>query len=916
MSSAFVGEQPFWGILGHFLVVVAFVTSIFAALTNAFRVNNKWGGEDAWRVPARWLFRIHALSVAGIFLTLLLMIWLHRFEYQYVWQHSKRDMAMNYILACLWEGQEGSTLLWLFWHAVIGLILTRTSKDWEAPVLSLLSLVQVFLAMMLLGWYFGDIHIGSSPFTLIREREENIGLPWTLKADYLKLPLFADGRGLNPLLQNYWMTIHPPTLFLGFALVTVPFSFALAALWTKRYNDWQRPALPWTFTGVGILGIGILMGGAWAYESLSFGGFWAWDPVENASLVPWLTLVGAAHVMLIYRIKGQSLFTTFFLAILSFLLIVYSTFLTKSGILAETSVHAFTEDGLNQELAFFMLFFLWLSVMMLLPRLTLKLIYTGCVLLSSIFLFQGTMAAPMLVLLLCSLVFIYLAYRTGFRSQLEEEELWSREFWMFLGSLLLTITAGIVILYTSSPVINKFLRIDVIHKIMVGLNNLISTDITKQLAEAKLAPGQNVVAFYNGWTMPFAVLVALLMAATQFFRYRKSDPKQVWHKLKRSILISLIIGIPLIVLLYASNDFSKLHPFKRYTQIMCMLLLLTSIFAVLGNADYWIKVLKGKIRHAGSSIAHIGFGFLLLGALISTSKKQTISQNTSRVDITAMDESGSNEENIFLRRGELLPMGPYTVRYSGREYKIKDGTPYVYFNVDYLKRDESGQLENLFTLRPFIQINERMGNAAEPDTRHYLHKDIYSFIKFVPMTSLQPQGQTADAYSAPKNYTIRYTKGDTVTLDTIALENSIAMLRSIYQIDSSSQLVSADEIGVAARFEVIGNELGKEGMSKKQLTAYFIVDNKTGRSRLIDAKDDALGIKLTFYNLNPKNGKIDVYASELSSVKKDFIVMEASIFPAINILWLGCILMFLGTIVAVRERVRVSRQESKPNPID
>lgn len=111
-------------------------------------------------------------------------------------------------------------------------------KEWEAPVMSVLSLVQVFLSMMLLGIYFGNIHIGSNPFELMRMKESNLGLPWTKIPDYLsKIALFRDGRGLNPLLQNYWMTIHPPTLFLGFALTTVPFAFAIGGLWTKSITN-------------------------------------------------------------------------------------------------------------------------------------------------------------------------------------------------------------------------------------------------------------------------------------------------------------------------------------------------------------------------------------------------------------------------------------------------------------------------------------------------------------------------------------------------------------------------------------------------------------------------------------------------------------------------------------------------------
>ena len=231
---------------------------------------------------------------------------------------------------------------------------------------------------MLLGIYVGDLRLGSSPFVLIRQLPENLGLPWTGIADYLtRIPQFADGRGLNPLLQNYWMTIHPPTLFLGFAATLVPFAYAIAGLWKGRFREWMAPALPWTFFGVMVLGIGILMGGAWAYEALSFGGFWAWDPVENASLVPWLTLVAAGHLMLVNKRKETSLFTTLLLTLLTFLLVLYSTFLTRSGVLGDTSVHSFTGEGMLPGLLVFMLTFVWLSVVMLLKAGTALVLHDG-----------------------------------------------------------------------------------------------------------------------------------------------------------------------------------------------------------------------------------------------------------------------------------------------------------------------------------------------------------------------------------------------------------------------------------------------------------------------------------------------------------------------------------------------------------
>ena len=285
----YIGEHTFAGQLGHALTLISFASALLAGLGYLLFTNT---GDTGWRTVGRLGFRLHSLAVIGIVVTLFVMLFKHWFEYDYVWKHSNTEMPLRYIASCFWEGQEGSFLLWTFWGVVLGNILIwregrKPDGGWEGPVLAVFALVQVFLASMLLGVYIFDIRIGSSPFLLIRELPENLGLPWTKLAGYLeRIPQFEDGRGLNPLLQNYWMVIHPPTLFLGFASTLVPFSFAIAGLWRKKLKDWMAPALPWTFFGIMVLGTGILMGGAWAYEALSFGGFWAWDPVENGSFDP------------------------------------------------------------------------------------------------------------------------------------------------------------------------------------------------------------------------------------------------------------------------------------------------------------------------------------------------------------------------------------------------------------------------------------------------------------------------------------------------------------------------------------------------------------------------------------------------------------------------------------------------------
>src|SRR5260221_1612560 len=188
------------------------------------------------------------------------------------------------------------------------------------------------------------------------------------------------------------MVIPPPILFLGFASTIVPFSFAIAGLWKKDFTGWTKIALPWALFSTAILGLGIMMGAAWAYESLTFGGFWAWDPVENASLVPWLVLVAGLHTLVVYNATGHSLRATYLFLILGFVLILYSTFLTRSGILGDTSVHAFVGSGMDLQL-------ILLIIVFFLP----------------------------------AIVYYIIRYRR-IPHIAREENTWSREFWMFIGA--------------------------------------------------------------------------------------------------------------------------------------------------------------------------------------------------------------------------------------------------------------------------------------------------------------------------------------------------------------------------------------------------------------------------------------------------------------------------------------------------
>lgn len=803
----YIGEHLWIGRTGNFFIVLSFVFALLSCISYFFAAKENEAAAS-WKVIARAAFKFHGLSVFGIVAALFIMLTNHYFEYEYVWHHSNKEMPMKYILSCFWEGQEGSFLLWTFWHVVLGLILQRSAKEFEAPVMAVIACVQVFLSSMLLGIYLFDYKIGSNPFILIRDMPENIGLPWTQLADYLqRIPMFQNGRGLNPLLQNYWMTIHPPTLFLGFALTVVPFAYAVAGLWKKNYTGWIKPALPWTYFGLAILGVGILMGGAWAYEALSFGGFWAWDPVENASLVPWIVMAGAAHLMLIAKRNGQSIFITFLFTILTFVLILYSTFLTRSGILGETSVHAFTDLGMSGQLLIYLLFFLFLGLILL------------------------------------------FANWKHFPKQKEEEGLWSREFWMFVGAIVLLVSSFQIMFYTSLPVWNK-------------------------LFGQKWAAAKDVVTFYNNWQLPFAFIVTILIAIGQYLKYKDTDLKYFVKKIALSFIVAVILTVLMIYVLNYNNWYYAL-------------LMFSSIFASAANFDYAIRVLNGKISKSGASIAHIGFGLILLGALISTSKKQIISQNTSGKSVESLGEKFSNNENIVLTQGDTLLLGNYYATYIGKRYEGIN----IYFDVDYFTKDENGKYSKAFSLSPLVQTNPIMGNVAEPDTRHFLSFDVYTHVTYADLESLkEKETATQDEYTAVKKNTLH--KGDT-----IFSSNAIIIFDSLStRFDKSTYGIKDNDIAAMAHLSV--NSVDKKYAATP---VYYIKDNSIQSS---ESKVEELGLKFMFWKINPDTGEIEISMQEKKTNIKDFIVMQAIVFPYINILWIGCIVMAIGTLIAVWQRLR------------
>ncbi len=261
-----------------------------------------------------------ACTVAVASLVSLLLM--HNYGVKYVHEHVNRHLPLVYIVSAFWAGQEGSLLLWLWFVSLFSLSVAIQQRAWDrlsAYVQGVMALTQAFLALVLL--------FASNPFE--------------------KLPFVAaDGQGISPLLQNLWMVMHPPAVFAGYAAYTVPFAFALGGLATRQLDrEWLHAVRRWALVAWLLLGAGILMGAYWAYLELGWGGYWNWDPVENASLIPWLMGTALLHSLIAQERKGISRMWSVWLAAAPFLLCHFATFVTRSGIIR--SVHAFLRSSLG-----------------------------------------------------------------------------------------------------------------------------------------------------------------------------------------------------------------------------------------------------------------------------------------------------------------------------------------------------------------------------------------------------------------------------------------------------------------------------------------------------------------------------------------------------------------------------------------
>jgi cytochrome c-type biogenesis protein CcmF len=526
-------------LLGTILIVSGIVAAALASVSYALVPRGYTAALAYGRMGTR-----AALGAVLLVVALIIFLFLERrYDIKYVYDYSSADLGFGFRVAAMWAGQPGSFVLWALWGLIAAQLLVRRTRHAEPYVLSVLMLIQAALLI----------------FMLIR----NPFIPYTDPTTGAAIAP-PDGKGLNELLHNPWMIIHPPILFTGYALLAVPFAFALGGLWRRDYDGWARAALPWTLAGWAFLGLALLLGGYWAYETLGWGGYWGWDPVENSALVPWLTATALLHALLVQRTGGALRRATFALAILTYVLVFYATFLTRTGVLSSFSVHSFVEEGL-------------------------KWIMTG------------------FLTMLTLISFGFLAWRwRDIPSRPLSEKLLSRDSFFVLLVLGLIVIAGVVAIGTSMPVISSIPGVGQTLQNVFGSAFELDTGNKVNPQAPVFTDGRFglVGSFYSATVPPLALILLALLTIGPLLGWRDTNLRHMLRALRWPALAA--VAITCAGLLLGARDplplaFIGLGAFAAGTNVVMI-----------------TRTLKSGWLRIGGYLAHVGLAVLLTGVVGSS----------------------------------------------------------------------------------------------------------------------------------------------------------------------------------------------------------------------------------------------------------------------------------------------------------
>ncbi len=768
---------------GAAIIKISFAASILAVILYYLVHRNP---SEQVRKIARLFYET---SVGGIIVASVMMLYFilnHQFQYYYVWNYSSTDLPLSLLVSTFYAGQEGSFMLWALYTGIIGLVLLRytAKRGYEAEFMTVFSGIFAFLILMLVVknpfkpiWeQFSSelLHVGEIPATVT-------SFMWVDQARGLWAQIPTEGKGLNALLQNYWMVIHPQILFSGFTSMSIPFAYAVSAMMKKDYVSWIRPATPWTVFGAMMLGTGIILGGYWAYETLGWGGYWGWDPVENSSLVPWLVCIASIHTMLAQRKNGTYIKTNIILSMMCFILVLYSTFLTRSGVLGETSVHSFVDPGM-------WVYWLLLMVISLFTAIGFGMLFTR---------WKEMPVVPVL------------------------HSLVSREFALFLGASALVFASIFILIGTSSPIITNILK-----------GKISAVD----------------PSFYVTTTLPLGIAIALLSGIGQLLW---------WQNSKTETLLKELIWPSILSALFTIVTF-----FMGAVHVAMIIFIFASAFALFTNLIVGYKIVQGNPKMAGGSLAHVGLALMFLG-FVASAKYDDV-------------------KTLNLEQGKEVQALGYTLKYVGYQpmergrfgFNVeveKDGQKFIVTPVMFKEGDEGSLIRN-------------------PDIVNLLTKDFY----VSPLSLEVPDGSES-------SNEVTIFKGKT---------ESIGGMEVKY-VDYSFSQTKENGNYLVMNIEVTRN--GKKEIIQPTMS------NKGGQPTFKEAFLKDTKIAFLIKGMNPSSSdaeaKVTLSVSGIDestmpkTPKGETLVVEASVKPFINLVWLGTVALIGGFLITIVRRIKEVSKE-------
>lgn len=541
-----------------------------------------------------------AFTVTLSWLLLVAAFLMRRFDIEYVYQYSSNDLGTLFTIAATWAGQPGSFAVWILFAALVAVPVAQRARHFEPYIMPVLMFVQVgFLLFLLILNPFRPM---LDPMT---------GAPITP----------ADGSGLNPLLHNFWMIIHPPVLFLGFTLAAVPFAYALGALMRYDYDTWIIRALPWTLAAWSTLGFSMLLGGYWAYETLGWGGYWAWDPVENASLVPWLTMTALLHGMVLQRSQGGLRRTNIILGLATFILIIYSTFLTRSGVLTDFSVHSFVAEGIHN----------------------IMLIFLG-------------------IIAIGSLGLVAVRWR-DIPSRPLTDTFFARESFFVLTILTFVLLALVVGLGMSMPIVSGIPVVG--PTLQQSFGTVFEIDDGSAMSGMPASDGRFSLApsFYNVTTPPLGLVAVILMIVGPLLGWRDVNMRHMIRALRWPAAAAVIATCIALVL--------------GVRNLIPLAYVLLCTFAIGTNTVMIIRTLRGGWMRIGGYLTHVGVCILLIGVVGSSA----YASPDERVALQVGEDATIYDHTITFNGWKRLEDGTgvidLTVKHGNETFSAQ---PMLYFN--------------------------------------------------------------------------------------------------------------------------------------------------------------------------------------------------------------------------------------------